>query len=307
MDALDEKVSTARLSVWSNSVLVFMKVVVGVLMGSVSVLSEALHSGIDLVAALIARYSVRRSAEPADRRHQFGHGKFENLSGLVEGALIFVAAAVIIIEASRRLAMTVEVDFVPAGMAVMGISAVVNTLVSKRLFEVARRTDSLALEADAYHLRTDVWTSVGVFTALALIQLTGWHYFDPVIAIFVAAFIVRTAYGITKKSAEGLLDTTLPDKELEVLKDVLLRHETHFVDWHRLRARKAGSERQIDLHITVPSAMSVNESHGMVESMEIEIRERLPGSVIVVHVEPCSEDCESCKIDRSRKAFKRCP
>ena len=276
-------------------------------MGSVSVLSEALHSGIDLVAALIARYSVRRSAEPADRRHQFGHGKFENLSGLVEGALIFVAAAVIIIEASRRLAMTVEVDFVPAGMAVMGISAVVNTLVSKRLFEVARRTDSLALEADAYHLRTDVWTSVGVFTALALIQLTGWHYFDPVIAIFVAAFIVRTAYGITKKSAEGLLDTTLPDKELEVLKDVLLRHETHFVDWHRLRARKAGSERQIDLHITVPSAMSVNESHGMVESMEIEIRERLPGSVIVVHVEPCSEDCESCKIDRSREAFKRCP
>ena len=306
MNPSDEKIAVASLSVWSNSLLVGMKLIAGILMGSVSVISEALHSGIDLVAALIARFSVRRSAEPADRLHQYGHGKFENMSGLVEGSLIFVAAAVIVFEASRRLTSEVEVDLVPAGMAVMAVSAIVNTVVSRKLFQVARRTDSLALEADAYHLRTDVWTSVGVFAALGLIQITGWHIVDPIIAIVVAAFIVRAAYGVTRRSADGLLDRTLPDEELKMLEVVLSRYEVHFVDWHRLRARKAGSERHIDLHVTVPSAMSVNRSHGLVETLEREIRDVLPMSIIVVHVEPCSEDCESCRIARDDGEMKRC-
>ena len=306
MSHANEKIAAANLSVWLNSLLVVMKFTAGTLMGSVSVISEALHSGIDLFAALIARFSVRRSAEPADRHHQYGHGKFENMSGLLEGSLIFVAAAVIVFEASRRLLSEVEVDLVAAGMVVMAISAVVNTLVSRRLFRVARETDSLALEADAYHLRTDVWTSTGVFVALGLIQVTGWHVIDPVIAIGVAVFILRAAYGVTRRSADGLLDRTLPDEELRMLKIVLSRHDAHFVDWHRLRARKAGSERHIDLHVTVPSAMSVNRSHELVESLESEIREVLPLSIIIVHVEPCSEDCESCRIAQADAEFRKC-
>ena len=205
MKSPDEKVSAANLSVWSNSLLVAMKLSAGLFMGSVSVISEALHSGIDLVAALIARFSVRRSSEPADRVHQFGHGKFENMSGLLEGSLIFVAAAVIVFEASRRLMSEVEVEFVTAGMAVMAVSAVVNTLVSRRLFRVARKTDSLALEADAYHLRTDVWTSAGVFVALGLIQITDWHAIDPVIAIVVnlSATRVRQRLQEVRRARDG--------------------------------------------------------------------------------------------------------
>ncbi|UCE45954.1 MAG: cation transporter [Methanobacteriota archaeon] len=306
MGTADEKKAAAALSVWSNSLLVAMKVIVGVLMGSVSVLSEALHSGIDLVAAAIARYSVGRSAEPADGEHQYGHGKFENLSGLFEGALIFVAAAVIVVEASRRLLSSAEIEFVPIGMAVMAASAIVNTLVSRRLFAVARRTESLALEADAYHLRTDVWTSVGVFAALGIIMLTGWHYVDPVIAIVVAAIIARAAYGVTRRSADGLLDRTLPEQEMRILMTVIARHETHFVDWHRLRARKAGSERQIDLHVTVPRTMSVNESHELVEILESEIRHEIHQCTIVVHVEPCGENCESCRLARSDTDSGKC-
>lgn len=306
MNAADEKIAVARLSVRSNSLLVALKVTVGVLMGSVSVLSEALHSGIDLLAALIARYSVKRSAEPADDEHQYGHGKFENISAFVEGALIFVAAAVIVFEASRRLLTTVEVEFVPAGMAVMAVSAIVNTIVSRRLFDVARRTDSLAIEADAYHLRTDVWTSVGVFVALGFIHVTGWHYVDPVVAIVVAAIIARAAFGITRRSADELLDKTLPEREMGIVVAAISRHNAHFVDWHQLRARKAGSDRQLDLHVTVPSAMSVKDSHALVETLEREIRQGLPRCTIVVHVEPCGEDCEACRLTKSDTVFRKC-
>ncbi|MDH3365813.1 MAG: cation diffusion facilitator family transporter [Thermoplasmata archaeon] len=301
-----EKAAAARLSVWSNSSLVSLKLVVGVLMGSVGVLSEALHSGIDLVAAIIARYSVKRSAEPADRDHQYGHGKFENMSGFVEGALIFAVAAIIVFEASRRLLSMTEVEYVPAGMAVMAVSTVVNICVSRRLFDVAKRTDSLALEADACHLRTDVWTSAGVFVALGIIQVTGWQYVDPIVAMVVAGLIIRAAYSITTRSADGLLDRTLPEEEMRIVKEVLIKHEMHFVDWHRLRSRKTGSERQLDLHVTVPSAMSVSESHDLVETMEGEIHRKLPRSTIVIHVEPCEKDCETCRIAESERASRKC-
>ncbi len=296
MSGDEEKRAAASLSVWSNSFLVTLKVVAGLMMGSVGVISEAMHSGIDLVAAVMAKYSVKRSAEPADRDHQFGHGKFENMSGLLEGALIFVVAAVIVIEASRRLLSQSGIDYVPAGMAVMAVSALVNIYVSRRLFDVAKRTDSLALEADAYHLRTDVWTSAGVFVALGIIQLTGWNYVDPVVALIVAAFIVRAAYSICRRSADGLLDRTLPEHEMRIVREVLIEYETHFVDWHRLRARKTGSERQLDLHVTVPSAMSVSDSHALVEAMEREIHVRLPRSTVIIHVEPCEKDCAACRM-----------
>ncbi|HIH00842.1 TPA: cation transporter [Thermoplasmata archaeon] len=308
MEAAEEKVAVARLSVFSNSFLVALKLVVGLMMGSVSVLSEAIHSAMDLVAAIVARYSVKRSAEPADRDHAFGHGKFENLSGLFEGALIFVAAAIIIWEASERLFDATEVELLGAGMVVMGISAGVNIVVSKKLFKVAKATDSLALEADAYHLMTDVWTSAGVLVALGIIYVTGWQFVDPVVAIFVAALIFRAAYGITKRSCDGLLDKSLPEADMVVLKSVMKRYEVHFVDYHRLRTRKTGAERQVDLHVTVPSNMSVSDSHDLVERLEREVRASLPGSTVVVHVEPCGKDCESCKMAGREHLFdgKKC-
>lgn len=305
MEAAEEKIAVARLSVFSNSFLVALKLVVGILMGSVSVLSEAIHSAMDLVAAVVARYSVKRSAEPADRDHTYGHGKFENLSGLFEGVLIFVAAAIIVYEASDRLFDAAEVEFLGAGMVVMGISTAVNIIVSRKLFRVAKETDSLALEADAYHLMTDVWTSAGVMVALGVMLITGWQFVDPVVAIFVAALIFRAAYDITKRSCDGLLDKSLPDHEMKTLEIVMQRHASYFIDYHRLRARKTGAERQMDLHVTVPKDMSVSDSHDLVERLEREVRKALPGCTVVVHVEPCGKECESCKMAEREYVFGR--
>ncbi len=304
MGAAEEKIAVAGLSVWSNSFLVALKLIVGLMMGSVSVLSEAIHSGIDLVAALVARYSVKRSAEPADKDHTYGHGKYENLSGFFEGTLIFLAAAVIVYEAGKRLFDAAEVEMLGVGMLVMAISAGVNIVVSRRLFRVAKETESLALEADAYHLMTDVWTSAGVFVALGVILVTGWQIIDPIIAIVVAALIFRAAFDITRRACDGLLDRSLPEHEMRVLETVVKRHEVHFVEYHRLRARKVGSERQVDLHVTVPRGMTVVDSHSLIERLESEIRETLPRSTIVVHAEPCKKDCESCRMLEREQVFR---
>jgi cation diffusion facilitator family transporter len=296
MDVAHEKIAIARLSVYSNSSLVIMKLVVGLLMGSVAVISEGVHSGIDLVAALIARYSVRKSSEPADRDHRYGHGKYENLSGMIEGALIFAAAALIIYEAGLRLLGKFQVEHLGVGMAIMGVSVVMNYLISRKLTEVAKRTESLALEADAYHLKTDVWTSLGVFIALGLIQITGVLVLDPLIALVVAAFIIHAAYDITGRSTQGLLDKSLPDAEIKLIERVLKEHQSEFLNFHRLRARKVGPERQIDLHITVPAKISVKDGHDLVDHLEHEIKKELPKSVIVVHIEPCDSNCEYCRM-----------
>lgn len=300
----EEKVRVARLSVYSNSSLVAIKVIVGVMMGSVAVISEAVHSVIDLLAAVIARYSVKISAEPADQEHRYGHGKYENLSGMIEGALIFAGAGIIIYEAMTRLFRKSEVELLGAGMAVMAFSACLNFLVARKLMKTVRRTESLALEADAYHLYADVWTSVGVFAGLALIQLTDQHWLDPAIALVVAALILRAAFDITKRATEGLLDRSLPESEMRVIERILSEHESQILSFHKLRARKTGSERQIDLHMVVPRNLTVKQGHDLVDHLEQDIKAELPGSVIVVHVEPCDERCEACQKTPPAKPFR---
>jgi cation diffusion facilitator family transporter len=296
MDAAQEKIAIAKLSVTSNSSLVLLKLFAGLMMGSVAVLSEAIHSGIDLIAAVIARYSVKKSAEPADLEHRYGHGKYENLSGMIEGALIFVAAAWIIYEAFKKFFHPQPVEAAFAGMLIMGYSVVLNILVSRKLTEVAKRTDSLALEADAYHLKTDVWTSAGVFLGLTLIQITGLEWLDPGVAMVVAAFIIHAAYDITRRSAEGLVDKSLPDAEIKLIERIIKDHQTEVLNFHKLRARKMGSERQIDLHMVVPRNLSIKEGHDLVDHLEHDIKKDLPRSIIVVHIEPCDANCERCKM-----------
>ncbi len=296
MDAAQEKIAIAKLSVYSNTTLVVAKLAVGFLMLSVAVISEAIHSGIDLVAALIARYSVKKSAEPADKEHRYGHGKYENLSGMIEGSLIFIAAALIIYEAIMKLYHPTEIKVLWVGMIIMGFSAGLNFWVSRKLSAVAKRTDSLALEADAYHLKTDVWTSVGVFVALVLIQFTDIKQFDPAVAMIVAAFIIHAAYDITTRSTQGLLDVSLPEAEIKLIERVIKDHGGNVLNFHKLRARKMGSERQIDLHLIVPMNLSIKAGHDLVEELEKEIRKELPKSIIIVHIEPCDEKCERCRM-----------
>ena len=211
------KSRAAALSIASNSVLIVFKLVVGLLSGSIAIISEALHSGSDLIAAIIAFWSVRRAAEPPDERHHYGHEKVENLSGVIEATLIIAAAAVIIVEGVHKLIDGVHIDHVWLGIAVMAVSGVVNLIMSKRvLYPVARRTQSAALEADAAHLLTDVYTSFGVAGGLLLVQVTGIEIIDPIAAIAVATLIMRTGWQLVVGSTKVLLDETLEPDELEL-------------------------------------------------------------------------------------------
>lgn len=291
---MNKKLQVAALSVGSNTFLVVFKLVVGLAMGSISVISEAIHSGLDLVAAIIAYFSVRESSKPADEIHKYGHGKIENVSGTIEALLIFGAAVYIIYEAGRKLFGHFEVESLGLGIVVMGISALVNFFVSNRLMKVAKEYDSIALEADALHLKTDVYTSLGVAVGLFLIKLTGFEILDPIIAILVALLIVKAAFELTKSAFSPILDVKLPDEEEEKIKKVLAEYSTDFLEYHKLRTRKSGAERHIDLHLVVQKDKSIKEVHDLCNVIEAKIEGVLPNSNVLIHLEPCAEACDKC-------------
>jgi cation diffusion facilitator family transporter len=284
------KARAARVSIASNATLIAFKLVVGVLSGSIAIISEALHSGSDLAAAVIAYYAVRKAAEPPDLHHHYGHEKVENLSGVVEALLIIGAAVVIIYEGIARIIAGPHLDHVWLGIAVMATSGVVNLIVSRGvLYPTARRTQSPALEADAAHLLTDVYTSFGVAGGLLLVKLTGWPYFDPIAAIVVALLIIRTGYQLVVSSTRVLLDQTLPEDELEQIRAVVQEHRGDLiVGYHRLRARQAGSRRHIDLHVTVDEHLTVGEADKVADHISADIRRTVPNADVLVHIEPRS-------------------
>jgi len=281
---MNAKVSIARLSILSNTLLIIMKLVVGLISGSVSILSEAIHSSMDLIAAIIAFLAVKVSDNPPDSRHPYGHGKVENISGVIEALLIFIAAIWIIIEALKKLlGEKIELDSIAIGSIVMFISAIVNMIVSRRLYKVARETKSVALEADALHLKTDVYTSFGVAAGLGLIMLTGINWLDPAIAILVAFFIIREAYHLLKRAFTPLLDTAWDVKEMEELEKILKGLE---VNYHDLRTRVAGNYRFIDLHLEIPEDISVGEAHQYCDKIENELTRVYENLTVTIHVEP---------------------
>ena len=250
---LNKKAKTARLSIFSNILLIIIKLVAGLLSGSVSIISEAIHSLMDLIAAVIAFFSVRISSQPPDKGHPYGHGKFENVSGVIEGMLIIVAAFWIIYEAVQRMIQPGEVNLLPLAAGVMATSALVNWFVSKRLYKVGKETDSIALEADALHLKTDVYTSAGVAIGLGLIWFTGYHLLDPVIAILVALYILYEAYGLIRKAYLPMLDTSLPLADQQEIKLIINAFMGEDIQYHKFRTRKSGSFKYLDFHLEVPA------------------------------------------------------
>jgi cation diffusion facilitator family transporter len=261
-----------------------MKLAAGLISGSVSILSEAIHSSMDLIAAIIAFFSVRVSDNPPDSRHPYGHGKIENISGVIESLLIFIAAIWIIIEALKKLfGEKIELDSIALGSIVMLISAIVNTYVSRRLYKVARLTNSVALEADALHLKTDIYTSLGVSIGLALIMVTGINWLDPVIAILVALFIIKEAYHLLVKAFTPLLDTAWNNNEIEELEK---RLNGLNVSYHDLRTRVAGNYRFVDIHIQIPEYVTVGNAHKYCDKIEKELRSSYENLTVTIHVEP---------------------
>lgn len=282
---MNKKTAIARWSIVSNSALILMKVVAGIASGSVSILSEAIHSFMDLLAAIIAFFSVRISDTPADTEHPYGHGKFENISGVVEALLIFVAAFWIIYEAIEKLLHPSPVEALPVAIAIMAVSAVVNIIVSKRLYKVARETDSIALEADALHLKTDVYTSAGVAVGLTLIWVSGYTFLDPIIAILVALLILKESFVLFRKAYGPLLDVSLPQAEVDAIREKINMHCTNSITYHDLRTRKAGMHKYVDFHLNLPPMLTVKEAHTLCDIIEEDIRKSFPGTEVTIHVE----------------------
>ena len=297
MRATHSSVKAAATSILSNTILTILKLIIGLMMHSVSVIAEAAHSGLDLLAAIVAYFSVKESGKPADDKHRYGHGKIESISGIIEALLIFIAAGYIIHEAIGKLAAgRHEVENLWVGTSVMAFSAIANCFVSNYLYRVAKENDSLALEADALHLRTDVYTSIGVFLGLIAIKLTGKLILDPIIAIVVAIIILKAAYQLIRNALQNLVDVKLPETEEKLIEDVLMEHSEYIVDYHNLRTRKSGPERYIDFHMVVPRSSSLEESHDFSHAVVKEIKRRLPNSRILVHTEPCTDQCARCKV-----------
>jgi cation diffusion facilitator family transporter len=288
------KTGAAGLSVLSNTLLILLKLVAGILSGSVSIIAEAIHSGIDLLAALIAFVCLRIAGRPADREHPFGHGKVENVSGTIEAVLIFVAAIFIIYEAINRIIAGASVEYLGIGIAVMAISVVVNIIVSRHLLRIARDSDSIALEADARHLTADVYTSLGVLVGLVVVQVTGLNILDPIIAIGVSIFILRAAYSLTRRAFPPLIDIRLPEDEEALIVSTMSEHMGELVGFHELRTRKAGSERYIELHMIMARDASIERAHSLCDHLEEDIKSRLPHTHVTIHVEPCDMECDTC-------------
>lgn len=294
----DEKASVARLSVLSNTGLVILKLIVGIALGSVSIISEAIHSGMDLIAAIIAFFSVRKSAIPADDDHAFGHGKYESISGMIEALLIFIAALFIIREGMMKLIEPqgegMDPTLMLAGIGVMGISALANAYVSSRLMKVAKATDSVALESDAWHLRTDVYTSVGVLAGLVLIRITGIQILDSIVAICVALVILNAAYDLTKKTWNDIIDHRLTDDEERRMKEIICDHSSEYVNFHGLRTRRSGPHIFIEFHLVVDGYVPVLQAHDLTDHLESDLKIEFPRSYTTIHIEPCRDSCEDC-------------
>ncbi len=281
------KSGAAALSIVSNAILIAIKLAAGAVTGSIAILTEAIHSLIDLVASVVAFVSVRKADEPADADHPYGHEKVESLAATIEGMLILVGAGIIIYEATRRLVTGAEVELLGVGIAVMGFSVLANLAVSTVLYRQAAAHESPALEGDAAHLRTDAMTSAGVLVGLVLVEVTGSAAFDSITALLVAAAIVTAGIRIIRRSSGVLVDEALPPVEMDRIEAAIAAARTPEVaGYHKLRARRAGSRRHIDFHLQYRSGTSLERAHELAHQMRASIEAEIHGAEVLIHVEP---------------------
>ena len=281
------KTRAALISVFSNSILIILKVCAGILSGSVSIISEAIHSGMDLIASFIALFSVTVASKPPDKQHPYGHGKIENISGTLEGILILVAAVLIISEAVKKLSNPHPLNETTIAIAVMFFSAIVNWFVSSYLYKVAKQEDSVALEADALHLRTDVYTSAGVGFGIILINITGFVLLDSLVAIFVASLILKESFKLCRRAFNPLLDTKLPEGEELIIIEILQKYsdQLQIHGYHDLKTRQSGSQRYAEFHLEVDPTLSIKEYQILSEDIQDDLNYSFDNICITIHVE----------------------
>jgi cation diffusion facilitator family transporter len=293
---LAKKVKASRISILAISSLIAIKVVASIVTGSIAILADAVHSIIDLSGVIIGYIGVRVSAKPADEEHEFGHGKAENLASSVIAGLIFAAAGIIFYQAVKNLISGAHIGMLTVGIVITAVSIIINVVVSRYAFRVAGATDSLALEATARDMFADVLSSVAVLAGLILVRITGISVLDPIVAMLVAVLIAVTAFLTLKKSVGGLMDRRLPEAEQAAIIDVINEHTTMLAGYHKVRTRKAGSQRFIDFHLLLPKNVTLEEAHRISYHIEGDIRERLADASVVIHLEPCETECDICDV-----------
>jgi cation diffusion facilitator family transporter len=279
----------AWLSIATALATILLKGVAWWLTGSVGLLSDALESFVNLAGALMALAMLSLAATPADENHAHGHGKAEYFSSGFEGFLILLAALSIGYAAYQRLLAPQPLEAVGVGLAVSVVASILNLATARILLGVGRRYKSITLEADAHHLLTDVWTSVGVIVGVGLVWLTGWLWLDPAIALLVAANIVWTGWQLLRRSTAGLMDVSMPAEELAAIEAVLERYRGRGLAFHALRTRQAGARAFVTLHVLVPGSWTVQQGHDWSERIEADIRQALPHVHVITHLEPLED------------------
>ncbi len=292
----------ARLSLIVVIGLVVLKVVVGIITGSLSVLAQAIDSFLDLFAVIITFIAIRIAAKPADEEHPFGHGKAENIAAIIQAVLIFFAGGSIIYSAVQRARTETTLEIAEAGIAVMAVSIIASILLSRHLHRVARREESAALEANARNIAADVYSAAAVLIGLIIVRFTGLEIIDDIIAGIVALFILKVGFDVLRNSFGGLVDVKLPEDEENIIKAAITEHfGSEVVSFHKLRTRKAGNQRYIDLHLVMPRHISIEGAHLMCDHLEKDMKRQLPRTDTTIHVEPCDGKCEACELKCERR------
>ncbi len=279
--------------------LILLKVIAGWISGSISVFAQAADSFLDLFAGLVTFFAVRIATRPADEEHPFGHGKVEDMAGMVQGVLLFIAAGLIIYSSVQRIINKTPIELAEAGMVAMAVSMVASVLLSRHLLKVSRATGSVVLEANARNITGDIYSTAAVLVGLLVVRLTGLSILDPIIAIGIAIYIAKIAYDAINKPLLGLVDASLPHSEQSVIKSCLAEQGNQVVGFHELRTRRSGNQRYIDLHLVMAKGISLEQAHQVCDLLEVDIRARLPRTNVTIHVEPCDGKCKYCSINPS--------
>lgn len=296
------KAGAAKLLIGVVIGLIIIKLLVSWLTGSISVLAQAADSFFDLLAGIITFSAIRIAAKPPDKGHPYGHGKVEDIAGMVQGTLIFVAGVMIIYSSVRRIMEGSTVELAETGMAVMLVSIIVSIFLSRHLLKVARATGSIALEANAKNIATDVYSAIAVLVGLVIVRFTNIAIIDSVIAIGVAIYILKISFDTIRKPILGLMDAQLPHSQEKIIEDCLKKHSHEVVGFHALRTRRSGSQRYIDLHLVMSGDISLEDAHRVCDQIENEIQSELPETSVVIHIEPCSDECQQCDVTCSKRS-----
>ena len=295
-----KKKFVAGLSISSNIILSVLKIAAGIMSGSISIISEAVHSLSDLFASIITFFSVVQSSKPADKDHPFGHGRYEDMAGFIEGLLIILASFYIIFESSRKILLGIRIEAENhTGIFVMAIAVVMNIIVSTLLFKVSKESNSISLYADGQHLRTDVYSSLGVLVGLLLIKFTGHVMLDPIIAILIAVFIYRTGYSIAKSSIMRLLDYSIPNDDIKKIKKIVNKCSDNVkLKKNSIKARQVGPTMDIGLILQFPEDTTICDCHKICDLVENQIRAEYVNASVSIHSEPacykknCQKSCD---------------